>query len=305
MRYCAASAWDLVMKSAWADSSSLGGGPVRVVTGSPTARKKFSCPGGEQMHSSRAGWPEVLVKACGALAGTLTVSPALAISCSPRKVQLDLAVEDGEHFLEVVAVRRGTAAGGYVHVDEGVPAGALLAGQQDCVGVTDDSQVRKRLVPVWPGDGKMPLRVVGRDVRVLRRSLAVVHCAAPSLTWPAGRPAMRTARCGLRPQLMSRMLKVGVRSDWMRAARHEVGVLGSAGGGDPAQVDDGLVRPSEVCQQRKRPWPWRPRRRLRRRRCSAGGWRLGHDRHRGGVHGLHDLRCREASWSFSPRLEFG
>src|ERR1035441_5377558 len=48
--------------------------------------KNFSCPEGEHMQSSRAGWPEALVKACGALAGTLTVWPARATMCSPRKV---------------------------------------------------------------------------------------------------------------------------------------------------------------------------------------------------------------------------
>jgi hypothetical protein len=72
-----------------------------------------------------------------------------------------------------MAVRRGTAAGRDVHVDEGVPAGRVLAGQQDRVGVADDAQVRERVVLVGPGDGQLPPRVVSRDRR------AAVHRAAP------------------------------------------------------------------------------------------------------------------------------
>src|ERR1039457_475204 len=77
VRYCGASAADFAMNAALAASSRSGGGSVRVATGAPTAMKKFSCPAGEQMHSSRAGRLEALVNACGALAGTLTVSAAL------------------------------------------------------------------------------------------------------------------------------------------------------------------------------------------------------------------------------------
>ena len=84
--YSGARAWAFAMKAAWAAASSSGGASVRVATGAPTARNIFSCPGGEQIHSRRAGRPEELVKACGALAGTWTVSPARAIVRSPRKV---------------------------------------------------------------------------------------------------------------------------------------------------------------------------------------------------------------------------
>ena len=73
MRYCGARAWDLAMNAAVAASSSSGGASVRVATGWLTARKNSSWPGGEHMHRRRAGLPEALVKACGALAGTLTV----------------------------------------------------------------------------------------------------------------------------------------------------------------------------------------------------------------------------------------
>jgi hypothetical protein len=68
-----------------------------------------------------------------------------------------LAVEHGEHFLEVMAVRRGTAARRDVHVDEGVPAIGVVAGDQDRVRVADQSQVRKRLVLIRPGDRQVVL----------------------------------------------------------------------------------------------------------------------------------------------------
>lgn len=47
--------------------------------------KNSSCPGGEHMHSSRAGRSETLRKACGALAGMLRVSPVRTTEVAPRK----------------------------------------------------------------------------------------------------------------------------------------------------------------------------------------------------------------------------
>ena len=41
---------------------------------------------GAHMHSSRDGVPAALVNECGALAGTLTVSPARAVMVRPRNV---------------------------------------------------------------------------------------------------------------------------------------------------------------------------------------------------------------------------
>ena len=67
---------------------------------------------------------------------------------------LDLAVEDGEHLLEVVAVRRRAASWGDVHVDERVPAIGVVAADQDRVGVAYQAQVRQALVVVGSGDGE-------------------------------------------------------------------------------------------------------------------------------------------------------
>ena len=73
-----------------------------------------------------------------------------------------LAVEDGEHLLEVVPVRGRPAAGRDVHVDEGVLAVGVLARHQDRVRVADQPDVRQGLVVVWPCDGELAGQVVGR-----------------------------------------------------------------------------------------------------------------------------------------------
>jgi hypothetical protein len=76
--------------------------------------------------------------------------------------ELDRALEDGEHLLEVVTVGRRAAAWRDVHVDERVLAGGVVAGHQDRVGVPDNAEVRKTLVAVGSCDGEVSLWVVGR-----------------------------------------------------------------------------------------------------------------------------------------------
>jgi hypothetical protein len=127
------------------------------------AMKKSSWPGGEHMHSSRAGRSEALRKTCGALAGTLTVSPARA--CRAADGDFDLAVEDGEHLFEVVAVWRRAAARRDMHVDEGVAAGGVVARQKDRVGVTHYPEVGQGRVLVRARKREISFRVVGRDRR--------------------------------------------------------------------------------------------------------------------------------------------
>ena len=90
------------------------------------------------------------------------VSPARATR-SGRGKSPDLPVQDGEHLLEVVPVRRRPSARRNVHVDEGVPAGRVLAGDEDGVRVSDEPDVRQALIFVWPCDGDPARRVVGRD----------------------------------------------------------------------------------------------------------------------------------------------
>jgi hypothetical protein len=76
---------------------------------------------------------------------------------------LDLAVEDREHLLEVVAVRRGTASWRDVHVDQRVPTVGVAAGDQDRVGVAHQAQVRQAVVLVGSGDGQAAGRIVRWD----------------------------------------------------------------------------------------------------------------------------------------------
>jgi hypothetical protein len=88
------------------------------------------------------------------------------------ETELNLTVQDGEHFFKVVAMWRGTSARRDVHVDEGVSAGGVVAGHQDRIGITDEPDVAKRLVFVGPGDRQVAVRVIGR-YRRLRGSGAV------------------------------------------------------------------------------------------------------------------------------------
>jgi len=62
VRYFGRSAMAFAIIAAAAALSSLGGGIVRVATGTPTARNNSSCPAGEQMQSNRAGSLEAFVK---------------------------------------------------------------------------------------------------------------------------------------------------------------------------------------------------------------------------------------------------
>jgi len=63
---------------------------------------------------------------------------------------LDLALNDTEHFLEVVAMRRRATAGRHKHVDEAVTAGCVLARQKNRVGISNQSNVRQVWVFIGP-----------------------------------------------------------------------------------------------------------------------------------------------------------
>jgi hypothetical protein len=94
------------------------------------------------------------------------------------KRHLDLAVEDSEHLLEVVAVRRRAATRGDVHVDQRVPAVRVAAGDQDRVGVAYQTKVREALVLVGPGNGKVTRRIVRWDRRWRRVRRTIGHSAS-------------------------------------------------------------------------------------------------------------------------------
>ena len=60
VRYLGASAFTFSMYTACSYSESFGGGVVRVATRTPTSKKNFSCPAGEQIQSMRTASPEAL-----------------------------------------------------------------------------------------------------------------------------------------------------------------------------------------------------------------------------------------------------
>ena len=80
---------------------------------------------------------------------------------------LDLAVENGKHLLEVVAVWRRAAIRRDKHVYEAVATGGVLARQKDGVGVSRQSNVRQFLVLVRSCERQVSLKVIGRNDRGL------------------------------------------------------------------------------------------------------------------------------------------
>src|ERR1022692_4617931 len=80
---------------------------------------------------------------------------------------LDLAVENGKHLLEVVAVWRRAATRRDKHVYEAVAIRGVLARQKDGVSVSRQSNVRQFLVRVWSRERQVSLQVIGRNGRGL------------------------------------------------------------------------------------------------------------------------------------------
>ena len=76
---------------------------------------------------------------------------------------LDLAVENGKHLLEVVAVWRRAATRRDKHVYEAVATGGVLARQKDGVGISRQSNMRQLLVFVWSHKRQLPLNVIRRN----------------------------------------------------------------------------------------------------------------------------------------------
>jgi hypothetical protein len=124
-------------------ASGLGAGAVRLATGTPTAVKNSSCPGGEHRHNSRAGRWLLLRNACGALAGMLTVSPARTTDLMPREV----------------------------HINEAVAAGGVFAREKDRVDISNYSKVGQRLIFVRSREHELSLKVIGRNDRTTGRHI--------------------------------------------------------------------------------------------------------------------------------------
>src|SRR6202167_3838488 len=99
------------------------------------------------------------------------------------KSGLDLSLKKDESLLEVVAMWRGSTAGGNVHVDDAKASVGLVAGHRDGIGISHDADVRKTLIRIGLSNGEGALRVVGRKGRILWRF--VEHGGAPlvALIW--------------------------------------------------------------------------------------------------------------------------
>ncbi len=77
--------------------------------------------------------------------------------------ELDLALEDGEHLLEVVTVGRRPAARRDVHVDQRVAPSGVGPGHEDRVGVANHAEVRQRVIGVGAHVRQDPPGVIGGD----------------------------------------------------------------------------------------------------------------------------------------------
>jgi hypothetical protein len=69
--------------------------------------------------------------------------------CAPE-YDVELAFQQRESLLEIVAVRRRPSAGRNVHVDQTKPASRFLAAEQNRVGIPYDSNVGDFLLGVRP-----------------------------------------------------------------------------------------------------------------------------------------------------------
>ena len=75
----------------------------------------------------------------------------------------DFAFEHAKRLFEIVAMGRGATTRRNQHVDQAIPSVGVLAREQKRVGIAHDSNVRQGLVLVRARNGKLPLRVVGRQ----------------------------------------------------------------------------------------------------------------------------------------------
>ena len=103
-------------------------------------REHCSIPGGLTRQNSRAGWSVAFVKLCGAELGCDRLA-GMGRDLLATEGQRDLALEDVKLLLEVVAMGRRPAVGRDQHVDHRVPVAGLLFGDEDGVGVADNSEV--------------------------------------------------------------------------------------------------------------------------------------------------------------------
>ena len=138
---------------------------VRVGTGTPTSKKNFSWPAGEQMHISRATFVEVFRNWCGAFAGMFNGFASLHHYLCATEGCLDFAFEDGERLLEIVPVRRRAASGRNMHIDQAESACSIVARKKNCICISYQADVANIFARVGSHAGEFSAQVVGRKSR--------------------------------------------------------------------------------------------------------------------------------------------
>ena len=110
--YSGASAFDLVMKAAWASSSSAGGGSVHDVDGLTDLGEELllSGRGAKAEQANRPG--RGVSEAIRCVGGHVHGFPGLGDQLLASEAELHLTFEHREHLLEVVTVGGGPPPGG-------------------------------------------------------------------------------------------------------------------------------------------------------------------------------------------------
>jgi hypothetical protein len=100
------------------------------------------------------------------------------------KSQLQLAFQQHEGFLEVVAVRRRAATRGHMHINQAEPSSSVFASEQYGVGISHNSEVRSFLT-VRLRECENPPQIVGGNLGTRSRAntAIVTHSHSPIFTY--------------------------------------------------------------------------------------------------------------------------
>ena len=78
----------------------------------------------------------------------------------PSERSLQFTVEKNKGLLEIMTMRRRTASGRNVHIDEGESTCSIHSGEQDGIGVAHDSEMQGTAA-IWVCNHQIPSWVVG------------------------------------------------------------------------------------------------------------------------------------------------
>ena len=144
VRYFGASALIVLIRSSICALSSSGGGDARLANGSPTARKNSSSPAGAARQSRCAGPPDRVPERVGGIGRNVDRRAGPHRLGFAAEGDLELALEEGEHLLEIMPMRRRPAAVGHDHVDQAVAPRRLSARHENAIGVAHDRDMADR-----------------------------------------------------------------------------------------------------------------------------------------------------------------